>query len=540
MKRVATNQLVKKSWELCIGIELHAQVQSVSKLFSGGAAEKQYHKQYGGPNSQVALFDVAIPGTLPRLNQHCVEQAVKTGIALGGKIHKVSTFERKHYFYADMPQGFQITQQKHPISSNGSVNISVPKSRDNSKRFEVYERKINISQLQIEQDSGKSVKDVEPTKTLLDFNRAGCALMEIISEPDMRSSLEAAAYVKKIQRILRHIGSCDGNMEDGSLRCDVNVSIRPQGETDLLGERTEIKNLNSIKGIVNAIDFEYNRQIELAESGNPIQNKETRSFDAATGETSLMRKKEGSSDYRFMPEPDLPPLVVSEAFIREARTNIPELPDALEDRLHRKYDLSKYETSVLVDEPGAVKYFEVVMGMLEKGDSSITGSQVWNLLINEVLGRLNNLVLPIKSCLEDRSLLPPKNFVCLITMQEQGSISGKIVKKVLDVVFDGDDHRDHILQGGDPGEKDPEIIVTKNNWFQITDTGVITDLCNSVLADEKYADEIARYVDGSAPKLFGFFVGTVLKKSGGKANPKLVNSILKGLLDARRRTPTTE
>ena len=504
---------ITAGWELCIGIELHAQISASTKLFSGAAATFGL----GGVNECVALFDAAIPGTLPRLNEHCVFQAVKTGIALDGTVNETSVFERKHYFYPDMPQGFQITQQRLPIVSDAKVIVDVPKSRDNAKRFDLYERIVRISRIQLEQDSGKSVRDLDPHNTLIDLNRAGCALMEIVSEPDMRSSLEAAAYVKKIQNILRHVGTCDGNMEEGSLRCDVNISVRPQGEMGLVGHRAEIKNLNSLKGVTTAIDFEFERQVTLAKAGHSISEHETRSFDALKGTTSRARKKEGAADYRFMVEPDLPPLVVDAGHIARIAAEIPELPDAIRDRLELTFGFSRYEAAVLVDEPGAVEFFEEVLRIMDKSTCNKTAREAWNLLVNEVFGRLNAASIALND--EASNPLTPKHLASLLQMLGQGDISGKIGKKVLDVIFE------------EQAAEDPAQIVHSNDWFQITNRDAIQALCDKVLQDPAFAGNVASFIDGSKPKLFGFFVGQVMKVSKGKGNPQLINEILKDSLE---------
>ena len=479
-------------YKVCVGIEIHAQISSNTKLFSDASTSFDLDK----PNELVTLFDAAIPGTMPSLNKYCVEQTIKTGLAFNGNINKRSMFERKHYFYPDMPQGYQITQQRLPIVTGGKVKIEVPKTRDNAKRFDIYRKDVGITRIQIEQDSGKSIRDLDPTKIFIDLNRAGSGLMEIVSEPDMRSSDEAAAFVRKVQSVLKHIGTCNGNMEEGNLRCDVNVSIFKDTLSDLndddenetntsvgdgplsSGERVEIKNLNSIKGVQNAIDYEFKRQVELAEKGTPIEVHETRGYDAVSGKTLRMRRKEAAADYRFMPEPDLLPLHVDDATIDDAT-------------------------------PGDI------------------GRIVWNWLANDVFGRLKNIGVTLNDASTSMNLLSNDHFVEFITLLIDEKISTKTGKDVLDIIFDDKDNKE--LKNNSPRE-----IVKMNNWEQLSNVNEIEEICFKIINDEKNSKQLNDYESGKKPKLFGFFVGKVLKESNGKANPKLVNTVLKDIFEKRK------
>eukprot|EP00944_MAST-04C_sp_MAST-4C-sp1_P004091 g4091.t1 len=521
-----------EGYGLCVGIEIHAQISSKTKLFSTASTGFELEK----PNRLVAFFDAAVPGTMPRLNKYCVEQAIKTGLALGGKINKRSMFERKHYFYPDMPQGYQVTQQRMPIVSGGRVKIEVPKSRDNSKRFDVYTKDVGITRIQLEQDSGKSIRDVDPSKIFIDLNRAGCGLMEIVSDPDMRSSYEAGAFVRKVQTILKHIGTCDGNMEEGNMRCDVNISIfrKPNpvlgdGDTTLMhGHRVEIKNMNSIKGVQSAIDFEYKRQVELAMNGTPIEMHETRGYDANTGKTLKMRRKEVAADYRFMPEPDLLPLCVDEESIIRLKAEMPELPDELRLRLESQYGLSVYESGVLMEEEGATSFFEntVTRLMHERAKTGLQRAEVartvWNWLANDVFGRLKHADIALGE--SSSGPLSEEYFVQFIGLLIDKQISTKTGKDVLDLIFRTNDNNEFAFQS-------PQKIVELNQWAQISDIEVIKKLCQDVVHSSENAKQLDDYLSGKKPKLFGFFVGKALKKSGGKANPIVVNNVLKDILD---------
>jgi len=468
-------------WEIVIGLEVHAQISSKSKLFSGAATE------FGAePNSQVSLVDAAMPGMLPVINEYCVRQAVKTGLGLNAKINLKSIFDRKNYFYADLPQGYQISQFLDPIVGRGELVIDLADGSTKS---------IGITRLHLEQDAGKSLHEHSPKYSYIDLNRAGIALMEIVSEPDMRSSYEAGEYMKKIRAILRYLGSCDGDMEKGSLRCDANVSVRkPGGE---LGTRCEIKNLNSIRNITRAIDYEAERQVELIESGQSV-SQETRLFDAGTNETRTMRSKEDAMDYRYFPDPDLLPLILTQEFVDEIKKEIPELPDQKKARYINDMNLSNYDASVLVADQETAEYFELVA---KDSDAKLAA----NWISAELFGRLNKNNQTISE-----TKITPDKLRGLLVLISNNTISGKIAKQVFDTMFE-------------TGE-DAASIVEKEGLQQVTDTGAIEAVIDSVLADNP--EKILEYKSGK-DKLFGFFVGQVMKLSGGKANPELVNEILK-------------
>ena len=543
-------------WQVCIGIEIHAQLLTRTKLFSG--ASSQFGLDH--PNTQVSFFDAATPGTLPVLNAECVDQAIRSALSLRAQVHSFSRFERKHYFYADMPLGYQITQQESCIASQGTLNITVPKTRDNAQRFDVYERDIRITRLQLEQDSGKSLHDFDPDLSMIDLNRAGCALVEIVSEPDIRSSDEAACYVRKIQRLLRHVGSCDGYMEEGSLRCDVNISIRPNPtpavrdeekgpeEEDSymtwnhkdhahhpMGERVEVKNLNSVRSVVRAIDYEVERQINSAEMDNaPVTKHETRTFDVAQGKTIRMRSKENAPDYRFVLDPDLPPLVLKEGHVGKLFEALPELPDAIRDRVMQQYDLSLYDASVLVEEPDAAEYYEQVMQHLDelgnqddKGkqdDKKSMSKQTLNWITNELLGRMRPVHLFFRhlgtkdgacNCMG----LTPLHLATLIAGVRNGAISGKIAKAALDVVFE------ESREGTSPMD-----IVEREGWAVVRDESTLQLMCQEVIDNPTFVEQVNAVTSGEKPKLIGFFVGQVMKLSNGQADPKTVTKVLKELL----------
>ena len=469
-------------WEVVIGLEIHAQVSSVSKLFSGASAA------FGGaPNEHVSLVDAAMPGMLPVINRFCIEQAIKTGLGLNAKINLFSLFDRKNYFYADLPQGYQISQYKQPIVGEGQVTI---KLKDGSSR------KIGIERLHLEQDAGKSLHDQHPKKSYIDLNRSGVALMEIVSKPDLRSADEAAAYVTKVRSILRFLGTCDGNMEQGSLRADCNVSVRRPGED--LGTRTETKNLNSIRFIAQAITSEALRQIEVLESGGTIK-QETRLFDTAHGETRTMRSKEDAHDYRYFPDPDLLPLVLDQAWVDEIKASFkPELPDALKERLMTSYGLSGSEAAaVSEDKETALFYEQTAQGR----DAKLAHSWV----VVELFGALNKAGLSLA-----QSPVTADRLGRLISRISDGTISGRIAKDVFAEMMEN---------GGEP-----DTIIDQKGFKQISDSREIDRIVNSVLKEN--ADKVAEYKAGK-DKLFGFFVGQVMKASQGQANPSKVNDILK-------------
>jgi aspartyl-tRNA(Asn)/glutamyl-tRNA(Gln) amidotransferase subunit B len=463
-----------------IGLEVHAQVASKAKLFSGASTE------FGGePNSHVSLVDAAMPGMLPVINEECVAQAVRTGLGLNAKINLVSVFDRKNYFYPDLPQGYQISQYKQPIVGRGEVEIEVDGAS----------AKIGIERLHLEQDAGKSIHDQHPEYSLVDLNRAGVGLMEIVSRPDLRSARQAQAYVTKLRSILRYLGTCDGDMEKGNLRADVNVSVRRAGETEF-GTRCEIKNVNSIRFIGQAVEYEARRQIDILEDGGSIE-QETRLFDAAKGETRSMRTKEEAHDYRYFPDPDLLPLELTQEYVDGLKQGLPELPDARRARFVRQYGLSAYDAGVLTAEREAAEYFEAVA----KGRD---GKVAANWVINELFGRLNKEGLDVA-----RSPVSAAQLGGIIDLIGSGAISGKIAKDVFEIVWS---------EGGDPAG-----IVDKRGLKQVTDMGAIGAAVDAVIAanPDKVADIQAN------PKAVGWFVGQVMKSTGGKANPQAVNEILR-------------
>ena len=471
-------------WEIVIGLEIHAQVLSVSKLFSGASTE--FGKD---PNHNVSLVDAAMPGMLPVINQTCIKQAIKSGIALNAEINKYSVFDRKNYFYADLPQGYQISQYKYPIVGEGSLKITDANGED---------KVIGIERIHLEQDAGKSLHDQHPSKSFIDLNRTGVALMEIVSKPDLRSPEEAASYVKKIRTVLRYIETCDGNMEQGSLRADCNVSVRkPNGD---LGTRCEIKNLNSIKFISQAIQYEAERQVEILENGGII-DQETRLFDTSTGETRSMRSKEDAHDYRYFPDPDLLPLELSESQISEIRSDMPELPDQLIERLISEYGITKYDANVIAEEKEYVHYYE-------NSAKNRDGKLVVNWMTSELFGLLkkNNIQF-------NQNPISPNYLNELVELIENKTISGKIAKDVFEIMF--------------ATSKSPKMIVKEKGLQQVTDDSAIEVFVDQVINENK--DKVKEYLSGK-DKLFGFFVGQVMKVSQGKANPGLVNKILKSKL----------
>ncbi|MBT4699312.1 MAG: Asp-tRNA(Asn)/Glu-tRNA(Gln) amidotransferase subunit GatB [Pseudomonadota bacterium] len=468
-------------WEVVIGLEVHAQVSSNAKLFSSSATK------FGSePNSQVSLIDAAMPGMLPVINKFCIEQAVKTGLGLKAKINLLSVFDRKNYFYADLPQGYQISQFKHPIVGEGEVILDMPYGT----------KKIGIERLHLEQDAGKSLHDQDPTKTFIDLNRSGVALMEIVSKPDLRSPEEVAEYIKKLRSIMRYLGTCDGNMEEGSLRADVNVSVRKVGSKDF-GTRCEIKNVNSIKFMQQAIQYEAKRQIELLEEGKKI-DQETRLFDTKKNETRPMRSKEDAHDYRYFPDPDLPPLKFDQSFVDGIKKKLPELPDDKKERLIKDYKLSSYEAGVLISDKDTSDYFEDIAK-----NSDVKLSINW--VIGDLFAALNKIGKSIKE-----SPISSKNLAKLIDLIKNNTISGRIAKEVFELMINDN--------------RDPKVIVEEKGLIQESNVGELEKIIEKVLKEN--GDKVAEYKSGK-DKLFGFFVGSVIKESKGKANPALVNDILK-------------
>jgi aspartyl-tRNA(Asn)/glutamyl-tRNA(Gln) amidotransferase subunit B len=475
----------KGQWELVIGMEVHAQVTSKSKLFSGASTE------FGAePNSQVSLVDAAMPGMLPVINRYCVEQAVRTGLGLKAKINLTSIFDRKNYFYPDLPAGYQISQYKNPIVGEGEIILDLADGKTAT---------VGIERLHLEQDAGKSLHDQHPDHTFVDLNRSGIALMEIVSKPDMRSAEEAAAFMKKLRSIVRYLGTCDGNMEEGSMRADVNVSVRKPGAA--LGTRCEIKNVNSVKFIMAAIEYEARRQIDILESGGTI-HQETRLFDSKQGETRSMRSKEEAHDYRYFPDPDLLPLVLEQKWVDEIDESLPELPDDKKLRFVAALGLSAYDAGVLVAEHEPADYFEAML----KCGAEAKGSANW--LINEYFGRLNKEGLSVTE-----GPVPAAANAEIVKMISEGVISGKIAKDLLDVIW---------ADGGDPRE-----VVEKRGMKQVTDTGAIEAAVDAVIAANPAKVEEVK----AKPKLAGWFTGQVMKQTGGKANPQTLNEILKKKLN---------
>ncbi|KGF68171.1 glutamyl-tRNA amidotransferase [Hoeflea sp. BAL378] len=475
-------------WEVIIGLEVHAQVTSHSKLFSG--ASTSFGKD---ANSNVSLVDAAMPGMLPVINEECVAQAVRTGLGLKARINKRSVFDRKNYFYPDLPQGYQISQYKDPIVGEGEIIISV--GPDRQGQFEDIE--IGIERLHLEQDAGKLMHDQHPSMSYVDLNRSGVALMEIVSKPDMRSADEAKAYVTKLRSILRYLGTCDGNMDEGSMRADVNVSVRkPGGE---FGTRCEIKNVNSIRFIGQAVDYEARRQIAILEDGGVI-DQETRLFDPGKGETRSMRSKEDAHDYRYFPDPDLLPLEFDDAFVEELAAHLPELPDDKKARLVRDMGLSVYDASILVSEKAIADYFEELAAGRD-------GKTAANWVINDLLGALNKAGKGI-----EETPVSPAQLGGVIDLIKDGTISGKIAKDLFEIIWN---------EGGDPAE-----VVESRGMKQVTDTGAIEKAVDEVIAANP--DQVAKAQ--AKPALAGWFVGQVMKSTGGKANPAAVQALVKAKL----------
>ncbi len=474
-------------WEIIVGLEVHAQVASASKLFSGASTA------FGGaPNSHVSLVDAAMPGMLPVINSECIAQAVRTGLGIKAAINLKSVFDRKNYFYPDLPQGYQISQYKQPIVGEGEVEIDVDGET----------MKVGIERLHLEQDAGKSIHDQHPEYSYVDLNRSGVALMEIVSKPDMRSAKQAQAYVTKLRTILRYLGTSDADMEKGNLRADVNVSVRKPG--DELGTRCEIKNVNSIRFIGQAIEVEARRQIDIIEDGGTI-NQETRLFDSVKGETRSMRSKEEAHDYRYFPDPDLLPLEFTQEYVDDLARGLPEMPDEKKDRFMRDFGLSDYDAGVLIAERDKADYFEKVV----KGRDGVVaeprdGKVAANWVINELFGRLNKEGLSIGA-----SPVSAAQLGSIVDLIASETISGKIAKDLFEIVW---------TEGGDPAE-----IVEKRGMKQVTDTGAIEKTVDEIMAANPDKVEQAK----AKPNLMGWFVGQVMKASGGKANPKAVNEILK-------------
>jgi len=481
----------KDDWELVIGLEVHAQISSNAKLFSGAST-----KFGAAPNSNVAFVDAAMPGMLPVVNEFCIEQAVRTGLGLNAEINLMSRFDRKNYFYPDLPQGYQISQLYHPIVGEGEILVDMEPG---------VARKVRVERIHIEQDAGKSVHDMDPEMSFVDFNRTGVALMEIVSRPDIRGPEEAAEYVRKLRQIVRYLGTCDGNMQEGSMRADVNVSVckpgdyerfRETGDFDVLGTRCEIKNMNSMRFIQQAIDYEAKRQIAILEDGGSI-DQETRLYDPVKGETRSMRSKEEAHDYRYFPCPDLLPLEIEQAWVDEIKASLPELPDEKKARFVTQYGMTEYDAGVLTADVGNATYFEDVA----KGRD---GKQAANWVINELFGRLNKEGHGIGD-----SPISAQQLGTILDLIAKGDISGKIAKELFEIVW---------TEGGDPAE-----IVEARGMKQVTDTGAIEAAVDEVMAANPDKVTAAK----EKPSMAGWFVGQVMKATGGKANPKVVNEIIR-------------
>ena len=474
----------KSKWEVIIGLEVHAQVLSKSKLFSSSPTK------FGAePNTQVSLVDSAFPGMLPVINQFCIEQSIKTGLGLKAKVNLNSVFDRKNYFYPDLPQGYQISQYKNPIVGEGEVVLDMPYGT----------KKVGIERLHLEQDAGKSIHDIDPDNSYVDLNRSGVALMEIVSKPDLRSPEEVNVYVKKLRSIMRYLGTCDGNMQEGSLRADVNVSVRKVGDKKF-GTRCEIKNVNSIRFMQLAIEYEARRQVKLLESDKKV-NQETRLFDTKKNATRSMRSKEEAHDYRYFPDPDLLPLKLEQSLVDKLKKELPELPDEKKERFIKEHNLSPYEANILVSEKGISDYYEEV---IKKCDKKLAT----NWITVELFALLNKKNLSIS-----QSPVSARNLSKLIKMITSGKISGKIAKDVF-VKMQVDD-------------KDAEQIVEKEGLIQQSDPKELEKIITKVISNNK--DKVEQYKSGKE-KLFGFFVGQIMKASEGKANPQLVNEILRNKL----------
>jgi len=473
-------------WEVVIGMEVHAQVASNAKLFSGASTA------FGGPpNDHVSLVDAAMPGMLPVINAECVAQAVRTGLGLKAQINLRSVFDRKNYFYPDLPQGYQISQFKSPIVGEGEVIVDLPDGESIT---------VGIERLHLEQDAGKSIHDLSPSLSFVDLNRSGVALMEIVSRPDLRSSEEARAYVTKLRSILRYLGTCDGDMEKGNLRADVNVSVRRPGAE--LGTRCEIKNVNSIRFIGQAIEVEARRQIEIIEDGGTI-DQETRLFDPGKGETRSMRSKEEAHDYRYFPDPDLLPMVLEPAFVSELEAGLPELPDEKKARFIADYGLTPYDASILVAEKETADYFEAAV---QFGGVTRNAKLVANWIMGDLAAYANTAGIPVS-----RVHVQPGQIAGIVDLISDNTISGKIAKDVLIVILE------------EKWAGDPRVLVEERGLKQVTDTGAIEKVVDEIIAGNP--DKVAQVQ--AKPTMLGWFVGQVMKASGGKANPQAVNDILK-------------
>lgn len=471
-------------WEIVIGMEVHAQVNSSAKLFSGASTN------FGSePNANVSFVDAGMPGMLPVINEECVYQAVRTGLGLKAKINLRSTFDRKNYFYPDLPQGYQISQYKSPIVGEGEVRVDLSDGRS---------VKVGIERLHLEQDAGKSMHDQHPSMSFVDLNRSGVALMEIVSKPDMRSSEEAKAYLTKLRTILRYLGTCDGDMEKGNMRADVNISVRRKGDQKL-GTRCEIKNVNSIRFVGQAIDYEARRQVDLIEDGGSVV-QQTRLFDPEKGETRSMRSKEEAHDYRYFPDPDLLPLELEQSLVDELKDRLPELPDDKHSRFCRDFGLTSYDAQVLVAERASADYFEYAA----KGRDAKLAA---NWIINELFGRLNK-----ESKTIETSPVSADQLGAIIELISEDVISGRIAKDIFEIIWG---------EGGDPRQ-----IVEERGLRQVTDTSAIEKAVDGIIAQNP--DQVAKVKD--KPNLIGWFVGQVMKTTSGKANPKIVNDILKSKL----------
>ena len=488
-------QGVEQDWEVVIGMEVHAQIASESKLFSGASTK------FGTePNSNVSFVDAAMPGMLPVVNKFCIEQAIKTGLGLKAKINTYSRFDRKNYFYPDLPQGYQISQLYHPIVGNGEVFIELESN---------FIRKVRIERIHIEQDAGKSIHDLDPNLSFVDLNRSGIGLMEIVSFPDIRSGEEAAAYLRKLRQIMLYLGTCDGNMQEGSLRADVNVSIcglgeyekfKTSGDLKSLGTRCEIKNMNSLKFIQQAIDAEARRQIELVENGNKV-TQETRLFDPNTGQTRSMRSKEEAHDYRYFPCPDLLPVRIEESYIEDIKKGLPELPDDRKRRLIEQYNISDYDSKVLTSDPEISRFFELAA-------TGVNGINVANLFLNDLFGELYNSNLHISQSPISSDQL---NKICMLI--DEGKISNKIAKDLFEILW---------TESGDPEE-----LVERLGLIQVTDESALSSVVQKIM--EENPDQVTKAKEN--PKLKSWFVGQAMKASKGKANPKTLSALVEKLLN---------
>lgn len=467
-------------WELVIGLEVHCQIISKAKVFSGASAE------FGAEqNTHVSLVDAAFPGMLPVLNEECIRQSVKTGLGLNAKINKYSRFDRKNYFYADLPQGYQISQLYYPIVGEGFIEVHTSEG----------DRKIGVERLHLEQDAGKSIHDMHPSKSFIDLNRSGVGLMEIVSKPDMRSPEEAGEYLRQLRAIVRALGTCDGNMDEGSMRCDVNVSVRKVGET-ILRDRVEVKNVNSVRFVMQAIEIEANRQVEVYENGGTVR-QETRLFDPNNGETRPMRSKENAHDYRYFPDPDLLPVILTDEYIEQIRASLPELPEAKKKRYVSELGLTDYDAHVLTLDVETSRYFEeAIIGQDAK--------KVANWVMGDLFGYLNKNGLTVSN-----SPVSAKNLGALVGLIADGTISGKIAKEVFEIMAETG--------------KEPAVIVEEKGLKQESDTGAIEKLIEEILSTNQ--DKVAEIKAGK-DKLKGWFVGQIMKASGGKVNPALANQLL--------------